>query len=1539
MAEEVDSLEISQLKAMVLALNNEVSVLATPVNDKGCHRVCTVLTPPSLQSQMMPGASALLLSSKANSVTRKAVNAPQQRVKSRKRTIASRTRSPLRSSKAAGYEVPKFSASQPELPTTIPDSVRTVKMSLGSGKSGDTQPLSQSIYEGLELAFKGPGGSNGSVSQKPSAIPLSGSPIQTGRLDLVGLFEQPSAIPGDDTKGHNDEDIFGVSQIDVHAELYPEAKRFQLPETPATNGKKRNFQGDIIHGAADTPLLPVNPFANHTKADVGVMGLSQVFKATQAPSSPFVGQLASDATLDRPSPDMYSVQRPSTALPHSSPAKLQRQGLHRSVTEPHDNYISREESQAERERRLRLQPTSSPVGTRKHFQDSSDDDFGPEQSQLLRRINKRRIELEASHQFDTVRAKPRPGSSNGGRALDKRPFNREGPIHMWETSKSTDNTVVISDDPQLVELDVHDSEDETEREEDSATPEIELPDELAEDDKENMEARRVQVPMTTSRTPRKNYTNVSSQPSPLKHRLRSAPIQDEIDELASDDIPRDILTPLKATTVAVTLQSIAVADSQLSPSISKLKHDSMAARHELNGHVLSTDTGAFVPQSQVHSLPHTSQIDSSMARHFLNSSSIPSDSIVTPSRTRSSPRLLHNSSPSKQINQRKSGLCSGSPNIGKGCIGSSQLASSPPDIRNLERRTRHSEHIVSKSPNTKDAIPAADGVDSHRTAESGGLSNNMDRRTFHAHQSEIRSKIEHDKATPYGKGTPKSTIPETSSVARLTVALSGSPSIRRTNILETSVSTTAPASLQEGTRKQQISNPSTLFATAKTHVSSINSHTPSQRRFSDPVRSLQKPISSKMKSFADIAADPSPPDEIGIDDIDIDPMTTEDIKFQALMEASSPIPPNRKRRKCALERKTRARKNIESHIASMQNSSPCGRTRDSEIAVASEVQTTAVSISPAELTEPNDESEEAHDDGVITDISTSLLGNFVEEIEKESEKPLAARLAQKKSTLKIRGKIKDRTIEVRELPESRDCVVPDALANTPFHGRHEGIVSAPNRVLAMFKGSFAAYYPATCIGVSGADNTKYRIRFDDGTVDIVNASLVKRFELRKGDMVKLDIPGDRSHTYVVAGLLNKQELLDDPAFTSPKSRRRTTLSTMPTYPTTDIYGHLNVMLSLKRRQSGSIPQPTVLEQTVPLAKIYLPSTLWASLKDRIFFYHLSPSSSRSGLQTPSDRPSTPSTPSSRTRRLKASARSYPTTSAPISTTRRASSLFGNVVFGLTNIVDGDTRQQTIQHIQTNGGFLLEDGFDELFDLPSISPDSPSELADHSTSTSFRLKPAYLQRGFTCLIADKHCRNQKFFQALALGIPCLATRWVRDCIAKQKLLPWEPYLLPSGDSTFLKAVRARLLPLYATASAQLSIIISHRPNFLAGCSVLLITGKGKEEQMMKAYPFIAYALGASKVSKVVSLNAAWQILAGAPVSGEEWDWVCYHEGEKSSEGVGRRQAEALLSGSSDKGRKRKQSGGVPGRGLGGRTRVVITEFVIQSLILGQLLDDE
>ena len=1484
---------------------------------------------------MMPGVSIPRSSFKAKHVRAKAHNVSSQQTKVGKPTAASRTRSPQPSNKPTSYEGQMFSVSHPELPTTIPDSVRTRIMSLGSGKSGDTQPLSQSIYEGLELAFKGPAGSNGSMLQKSSTVPFSGDHVQTGQVDLIGIFEQPSApgaIAEADREGQNDEDIYGVSQIDVRAELYPEFKRFQIPKTPATSGKKRNHRGEVIYGGVDTPSLPVNPFANHTEANIGVMGLSQVFKATQAPSSPFIGRLPSDITSDRPSPDMHSVQRPSTALPLSSPARLQRQGLYRSVTEPHDNYVSRQESQAEREKRLRLQPTSSPLEIGKHFQDSSDDDFGPEQSQLLRRMNKRRIELEASHQFDTVRAKPRPGSSGARRALDKGNLHQEDSIRAREIKNLTDHAVLISDDLQLDELVTHDSEDETEREENLGTPETELPDELGEEDKENMEARRFQVLMTTSRTPQKTYINVSSQSSPLRLRLKSFSGQDEIDELAADDVHCEASPIGKAAPAATNVQTVAVADSQTSPSVSKSKPEAVAAKHNPTEPILPTEIGTFVPQSQVNSVLHTSQIDSSIAGH-LNGSSIPSDTLVTPSGTRSSPRIIQNSSPFKQVSPRRSVLRSGSPKFVNGRIGSSQLASSPPRIPSTEGKIPSLEHSFSKSPSTEKVISNVDGGESHGIAEAKVLLDNLNQRSFPALQSEIRSEIEHDPTKPCGKGTLRSTIPETSSVTRNMVVLSASPSIRQVDNMETSVSTNAPANLPGGARNQQPSGPSTIFETAQTHLSSACSHMLAHRRSSDSVRSPQKFSNLKTKSFADIAADPSPPDDTGMDDIYIGPMTTEDFEFQALMEASSPIPPTRKRRKGISERANYAKGKNQSQTPSVQTSSSPRMTRSLDVRLAADVSPTAAPILAAKLAEPVDRPGEPFHAGFITNVPVKVPANYIAEIAKNPQKSTVARLLKKKSNLKLPKTVKETTTD---MPKSRANETLDESTNDVTPGQRREFVIAPNRVLAMFKGSSAAYYPATCIGIAGVNHSKYRVRFDDGTVDIVNASLVKRLELHKGDMVKLDISGHRSHTYVVVGLLDKQEPFD-PVFTSPASSRRATQSKKLAFPTTDIYGHSNVMLSVKQRHSVSGLPSSDIMQTVPLTKIYLPSTLWTSLKDRLFLYHPLLSSSKSGLQTPSDRPSTPSTPSSKTRRLKASVRSYSTTSVPTSTTRKTSSLFNNMVFGLTNIVDGDTRQQIIQQIHSNGGYLLEDGFDELFNVPSTTPDSPLDDVDPTMPTPFHLKPTYFKRGFTCLVTDRHCRNQKFFQALALGIPCLATRWVRDCITRQELLPWEPYLLPSGDSTFLNAVRARLLPSYATPSAELCTIISHRPTFLAGSSVLLITGKGKEEQMMRAYPFIAYALGATKVSRASSLDTARQMVADAARSGEEWNWVCYHEGEKSSEGVGRRQVEAILFGSGERGRKRKQSGGPESRR--GRTRVVATEFVIQSLVLGQLLDED
>lgn len=48
-----------------------------------------------------------------------------------------------------------------------------------------------------------------------------------------------------------------------------------------------------------------------------------------------------------------------------------------------------------------------------------------------------------------------------------------------------------------------------------------------------------------------------------------------------------------------------------------------------------------------------------------------------------------------------------------------------------------------------------------------------------------------------------------------------------------------------------------------------------------------------------------------------------------------------------------------------------------------------------------------------------------------------------------------------------------------------------------------------------------------------------------------------------------------------------------------------------------------------------------------------------------------------------------------------------------------------------------------------------------------------------LIADQHCRTQKYLLCLASGVPCVSHIWVRDCCKDNKLLNYRNYLLPAG----------------------------------------------------------------------------------------------------------------------------------------------------------------
>jgi len=186
-----------------------------------------------------------------------------------------------------------------------------------------------------------------------------------------------------------------------------------------------------------------------------------------------------------------------------------------------------------------------------------------------------------------------------------------------------------------------------------------------------------------------------------------------------------------------------------------------------------------------------------------------------------------------------------------------------------------------------------------------------------------------------------------------------------------------------------------------------------------------------------------------------------------------------------------------------------------------------------------------------------------------------------------------------------------------------------------------------------------------------------------------------------------------------------------------------------------------------------------------------------------------------------------------------------------------------------------------------------------------MKPEVQNLGFTAVIAPVHSRRAKFLQALALGLPCLANRWIDDCIKKGKILDWQHYLLPAGESRYLGgALRSRTLPLSDAAITRLGDI-DGRQRIFDGWKVIAVE-KGLGAEKRKTFTFLSLALGANKVATTKTLDAADQQLKDAVA---KWDCVLVCAAEK------------------ERAKKLWRSK----RGL----RILDDEDVIQTLVLGRL----
>lgn len=258
-------------------------------------------------------------------------------------------------------------------------------------------------------------------------------------------------------------------------------------------------------------------------------------------------------------------------------------------------------------------------------------------------------------------------------------------------------------------------------------------------------------------------------------------------------------------------------------------------------------------------------------------------------------------------------------------------------------------------------------------------------------------------------------------------------------------------------------------------------------------------------------------------------------------------------------------------------------------------------------------------------------------------------------------------------------------------------------------------------------------------------------------------------------------------------------------------------------------------------------------------------------------------------------------------------------------------------IRQEGGHILKSGFNELFQFDSLS----TSVASTASVMSSSLKLLDQDAGFTALIADGHSRKVKYMQALALGLPCLASKWIETCVAKGELVDWSSYLLCAGQSRLLgEAIRSRNLQPYDPATARLTQVIEQRPKLLEGTQIILIM-KSRNEDKRLPYLFLAQVLGGSLV-RVHTIEEARAKLLEREARGEPFDWVYVddqvHNAEDALFGPGPGTGPKGASGAPGRKRKRRITQDEADRPPK-RIRTLNDELVVQSLILGRLIEEE
>jgi hypothetical protein len=269
--------------------------------------------------------------------------------------------------------------------------------------------------------------------------------------------------------------------------------------------------------------------------------------------------------------------------------------------------------------------------------------------------------------------------------------------------------------------------------------------------------------------------------------------------------------------------------------------------------------------------------------------------------------------------------------------------------------------------------------------------------------------------------------------------------------------------------------------------------------------------------------------------------------------------------------------------------------------------------------------------------------------------------------------------------------------------------------------------------------------------------------------------------------------------------------------------------------------------------------------------------------------------------------------------KKSAALFTRMAFAVSYINHEQDRDKVTKLILDNGGRILQDGFDTLFDV------ADTDLALSSTANTL---------GFTALIADEHSRKAKYMQALALGLPCISGHWITACVTKTTIVDWSPYLLCAGQSSLLGAHMSRCLQPYPADDATLLDTFAARQKLLGGKSILLVAGRSEKR---KPYVFLTRVLGPGRFEQVADNVAARKKLAESEAEGQQWDILYVESNIQNADAVVFGSA-TTSSGSSKKRKRGPAAAEEEPSPAPKKIRMINDETIIQSLIMGHLLDE-